>query len=115
MNWIPQSYDWTGSAAQRREQRGCRPPADEPEMRTRFYVPAGAEVQTKPVESASGWLRHVTRRVLDFDRYERKIIGMVEFREMGWMVRARWKDVIDRNGMPPIVISAHTKSYDLPF
>ena len=87
------STDWTGSAAQRREQRGCKPPERAPNLTPSFTIPAGAKAQVRKVTEAN-WQPYITRAVTRFDRAEEDRRYSYVFRYEGYLLQSAKKLVI---------------------
>lgn len=86
---------WTGSEKQRRKQGICLPPALPPDLRHRFTIPSETTVLIQPIDDyAAPWKEYKTRIDLGFDRCEGSQDGMGTFREQGFFIRAKWRDVI---------------------
>lgn len=94
----PLAMSWTGSERQRKEQGQCKPPVYAPRFTPRFRIPAGTELSVCAVsDSRMQWQRHVTKRELAFERYEKHDSGAYVFRELGYFILVRASKVTHRS------------------
>lgn len=86
--------DWTGSAQQRREQGGCKPPTQPPNKTPRYIIPSGTRVKIRRVEETA-WRPYATTKQLGFYRYEKyeRHARTYVFRDAGYLLRIPAKSV----------------------
>lgn len=89
-----EAFDWSGSGSERREQRGCKPPAVEAQPKTHFVVKRGAHGHIKKTSSKE-WKKFTTQHENTFVRQEYTEDGKVVFQINGWQLRVWREDVTE--------------------
>ena len=80
--------DWTSTYGLDASRGYCRPPVEPPDLTPRFTIAAGTSVRVAKVEAPEAKTRHVMRKTLDFDSYERwdRDEFCYVFRENGYLI-----------------------------